>query len=703
MTTEPREISSKALREFLSEAEEIIERLNQNLLRLDRRGKGGHVDPETLNEIFRAAHSLKGLSAMFGLASMTSLAHQLEDILDRLRLGRIALSPSLLDLLFESLELLGRIVERTSGGSDADGGAESELMISRLQAAVSPRKEEAEVGLLDRLRIDPEILAVLTEYEEHRLAENIRQRMRIYKVHAKFDLVTFDQSLNELTTGLKLLGEVITTLPSANAAKETEIEFDILLGSERSDRELRAEMRPDVTVEELRYHERPGGGDDYPQRPAPEPAPPSALPAAAGPAREPEREEAEPQERESEEAPGSLKSITETVRVDIAKLDHLMNLVGELGLIRSNVARLGDRLKLDQGFTGHAVELHKVNKQLERKLAELQESVMDVRMVPVRQVFDKLSRVVRKISREMHRRVRLEMEGADVELDKLIIEGLVDPLMHIVRNSLDHGIEPASERIAAGKPEEGTIRIRAAQRGNHVVIDVTDDGRGIWPERILERAREKGLAPANAQLSRREILDLIFLPGFSTKQVVTEVSGRGIGMDVVKQNIGRLSGIIDIESEPGEGSTFSLVLPITLAIIQALIVEACGRLYAVPLNSVLECLTLKAADIKSIEQREVLQLRDAILPLLHLDRIFRLGREGEAPDKCFVVVVGLAEHRLGLVVDSLHDRQDIVIKSLGQGLQNVRGIAGATELGNQRTILVLDIGSLIEKSARRRE
>ncbi|OGP86320.1 MAG: hypothetical protein A2Y95_06045 [Deltaproteobacteria bacterium RBG_13_65_10] len=701
MSKDAKEISQKALKEFLSEAEEIIEKLNQDLLTLDRSDKRGRIDPETVNEIFRAAHSLKGLSGMFGISRMTTLSHNLENILDKLRLGKIQLSPRLLDLLFEAVELLNRIVEQTSNGEENADSNEVEHMIHRLDAAISQSGDETGGGALDVLHIEPEILGVLTEYEEHRLLENIRQRMRIYKVHARFDLVTFDHSLGELTTQLKVLGEVITTLPSANATKDTEIEFDILLGTNREERELRGEFaRSNVAVNEVLYHQPSPG-----EAPAPMTAPVSAADTVDHLVDDQVGESihAVGDHDAGEEGIGSLKSVSDTVRVDIRKLDHLMNLVGELGLIRSSVVRLGDRIKAEHGFVGYSIELHKINKVLERKLAELQESVMDVRMVPLRQVFDKLSRVVRKLSRETGKRAKLEVEGADTELDKLIIEELVDPLMHIVRNSIDHGIEPRADRVGMGKPEEGVIRIKAAQRGNHVVIEVTDDGGGMDPEVLREIAVEKGLLPATEQVSKREIFDMIFLPGFSTKKVVTEVSGRGVGMDVVKENISRLSGIVDVDSELGKGTRLTIVLPITLAIIQALIVESGGKPYAVPLNSVLECLTIHRDDVQKIERHEVLQLRDAILPLARLDRLFHPEQASEPPEKIFVVVVGLAEHRLGLVVDRLRGRQDIVIKSIGKSLQNIRGIAGATELGDQQTILVVDIGALIEESVRRRD
>jgi two-component system chemotaxis sensor kinase CheA len=275
--------------------------------------------------------------------------------------------------------------------------------------------------------------------------------------------------------------------------------------------------------------------------------------------------------------------------------------------------------------------------------------------------------------------------------------------MHIIRNAIDHGIEAVPERLAAGKSEEGTIWIKAAQRGNHVVIDIEDDGQGMRKERIYDAAVSRGLIQKDTQLSDREILDLIMIPGFSTKSEVTETSGRGVGLDIVRESIAKLSGIIDIDSEPGVGTRFSIVIPITLAIIQALLVTVRGRTYAVPLNAVLECLTVRQADIQTIERREVLQVRDDILPLVRLSSIFGLEGEEALPEKSFVVMVGLAEHRLGIVVDGLLGRQDIVIKPLGKLLPGVEGIAGATELGDQQTVLVIDIGALIDAAVRRKE
>jgi two-component system, chemotaxis family, sensor kinase CheA len=325
-----------------------------------------------------------------------------------------------------------------------------------------------------------------------------------------------------------------------------------------------------------------------------------------------------------------------------------------------------------------------------------------VRMVPLGQVFDKLSRVVRKISRDAGKEIRLTITGADTELDKLIVEELSDPLMHVMRNCIDHGIEKPESRKAAGKSEAGTISIKAEQRGNHVVIVIEDDGQGLDEQKLLRKAVERGLIGANEarDLGRRDVHNLMFLPGVSTKDVADEVSGRGVGMDVVKTNIARLSGIIDVESEPGMGTRLTLTLPITLAIIQALIIRAAGRTFAVPLNSVLESLRITQADVRTIERREVMSLRGQTLPLARLERLFRLDRhdlEG-VPNKQFVVVVGLAQHRIGLLVDELMGQEDIVIKSLGRALSEVLGIAGATELGGKKTVLVLDVAQIVEEA-----
>jgi two-component system chemotaxis sensor kinase CheA len=387
------------------------------------------------------------------------------------------------------------------------------------------------------------------------------------------------------------------------------------------------------------------------------------------------------------------------VRVDIRKLDGLMNSVGELLLIKTSLLKLAERMRSGEEAASLGLELQREGRALERRLRELQSGILEVRMVPLSQIFDKLQRMVRKIAREVGKEVDFHVAGGDVELDKLIVEELSDPLMHLLRNAIDHGIEAPEARERAGKPRAGRVDLRAAQLGNAVEITVEDDGCGIDEERVGQVAVERGLAKAKElpALSRRELLNLIFVPGFSTAKRVTSLSGRGVGMDVVKNNIAALSGIIDLRSDKGHGTRFEITLPVTLAIVRALVVEAAGRPYAVPLNTVLEIVQAAPGDLRTIETREVLNLRGSTLPLLRLSRFLRLEPTARRAQRPYVVVVGLAQERLGIAVDDLLGQQDIVVKPLGRSLDGVRGIAGATDLGGRRTVLVLDIGAVLEE------
>ena len=543
-------------------------------------------------------------------------------------------------------------------------------------------------------------MGALTEYEEHRLKENCSKGRHIYVVHASFELTTFDQGLSQVTDILKGCGEVISTLPSVGENLETHIDFDLLVGSEQDEQEF-AQLLKDLDVTIL-----VAGGTAAAKQPetaamagpeAAKPAEPSAIvPEKPGmPATLPVSEgvPASPDE------PLTAKSMSRTVRVDIGKLDELMNIVGELVLAHSSISSIANRMRAE-GFSRMAIDLGKAAKGLERRLTDLQKGVMDIRMIPVGQLYEKMSRIVRKISREQGKKIELKMYGAETELDKLIVEDIADPLMHIIRNAIDHGIESPERRLAAGKDERGTVRLSSFQKGNHVVIEVEDDGGGIDIEKIKQKALSKGLVQDVSSLSDREALDLIFMPGFSTADKITDVSGRGVGMDVVRNNIAAVSGMVDIETRLGHGSRFTIVLPITLAIIKALIIFCAGRTYAIPITSVVESIILEPSDIKTVEGKEVINLREQTLALLRLERLFKIDRIGINPGDQYVVVVGSAEKRLGIVVDDLLGQQDIVIKPLGSAFKALRGISGAADLGDQRTILVMDAGGIIAETMR---
>lgn len=679
---------SRATREFVSEAEEILERMRADLADLaDARG-AGRVDPELANRLFRSAHSLKGIAGMFGFEGVSDLAHHLEDILDGLRMGRLPPGAPALDLLDEAVELVSGLLERGEGDDAAEAQAQVHALIERIVAAVAGVAEPAADDALDG--IDPTVLRALTEYEEHRLRESIRSGRAVHMVEASFEILSFEEGLSELTRAVREVGEVISTLPAPGDSPDSQIRFSLLVATECDAASLRTRIDiPSATVRGLR---------ETSVAPVESAPPPIAQAESLG-------ESADPGDASRAEAGDgleSLKSISDTVRVDIRKLDELMNLVGELVIQRGALGAIADRLLADPLTSRIGRELSKVHKSFERRLADLQAGVLEVRMVPLRQVFEKLSRVVRRLRRDLGKEVRLEIRGGDTELDKLIVEQLADPLMHVVRNAFDHAIEPSAERVAAGKPAEGSIRIEALQRGNHVVIEVADDGRGIDPEAVRRRADALGLVERDAVLSRKETLDLIFAPGLSTTQQVTETSGRGVGMDVVRENVTALGGLVHVDSQLGRGTTVVFTLPITLAIIRALTVGVADQRFAIPLTAVLETLLIDASTIQRSEGREFLTLRGEPLALRRLHAEFGLA----APPlgaRLAVVIVGLGDLRLGLLVDRLESQQDAVIKPIQGPVRSVRGIAGATELGDQGTVLVLDVASLVEDAAKRRE
>jgi len=690
----------KAIKDFLAEAEEIIEQLGQELADLSDCADTGDCNPDLLNAIFRGAHSLKGLAGMFGFTTIQELAHTMENLLDSLRLGKIPLTGELVNVLYESLELLNSMIRHA--GTGEEDHTDISTVVALINACSVAKQVAVEVNPLAALGLSASVLGALTEYEEHRLLENVKRGRNMYSIHASFDLTTFDQDLAQLTEKLKKSGEVISTLPSVGGNIDSAIDFVLLTGSDLPLAEISTLVERDgVTVVQL------GAVPPAAERPAESaPVPPPSVPVAqpaepvvAAPAAAP----APPARSDDGGAgggdPQSAKSMSRTVRVDIGKLDELMNIVGELVLCHSTINELSNRFRQESN-SNLVIELGKGTKVLERKLTELQKGVMEIRMIPVGQLYEKMGRIVRKISREQGKKLELKLYGADTELDKLIIEDISDPLMHIIRNSIDHGIELPAERVQAGKDERGIIKLSSYQKGNHVVIEVEDDGRGINVEKVRRKALEKGLIQNSDVLSEREALDLIFLPGFSTADQVSEVSGRGVGMDVVKNNIAAVSGMVDVESYPGKGSKTIITLPITLAIIKALIINTVGRVYALPITSVLETILVERRDVQTVERKEVIQLREMTLPLLHLAKFFSLNGETDLPESFYVVVVGVAEKRLGIVVNDLLGQQDIVIKSLGETFKGYRGISGAADLGDQRTILVLDVGGIISEATR---
>jgi two-component system chemotaxis sensor kinase CheA len=657
----------RARDEFTGEAEELLDTLSRDLVDFESQGKD--VRPELVNKIFREIHSLKGLAGMLGFGEISELSHNLEDMLDRLRMGKIEITRDLIDLLYDAVDSLNRLVIAINDPS-LGGLVDINALTRRIHQLVTAQPQQQQGDAFRDLTLDEQTRKSLTEYEEHRLLENVRAGKHIISVEVTFDFADFDEKLRVLTASLSDAGEVISTLPAIDSSGGAGIAFRLLYGSMLNDAAVAA-LAPEAKVTSLRK---------------------AVAPAAVGPA-----DISLPTEGVADDDL-SLRSMSQTVRVDIGKLDHVMNIVGELIIEKTQLETLTRSQEAQQSrLLAH--ELTKISRNLDRKLNELQKSVIETRMVPVGQIYSKLSRTVRKVTRELNKEIELVLRGEDTELDKMMVEELTDPLMHIIRNALDHGIEPADQRRAAGKSPTGRVTLNAYQQGNSVVIDVIDDGRGIDPERIRAVAVKRGLVGEKDTVDPQRAQELIFTPGFSTASAVSEISGRGVGLDVVKKNIQELKGSIDIVSTVGEGTTFRIMLPITLAIIQALVVRAGGEQFAIPLTSVEESLRIYSRDIRTVERREVFTLRDFTLPLLRLADAFSLGdgREETADTKWFVVVTRSGEKIAGILVDALVRQQEVVIKSIGERLKTTPGIAGATEVGEGEIVLVVDVGSLIDR------
>jgi two-component system chemotaxis sensor kinase CheA len=722
--------SDKARDEFFSEAQELVDGLGRDLLMLDEGLKKGQLDAELINDVFRAVHTLKGLSGLFGATRMAGLSHQLEDVLDDLRLGRLELSTGVLDLLFQAVSLYARILAAEKGELAEPAQDVEQLLLALGQ--VSMRKTGGGVGVVAQYDLDPGLLGVLTEYEEHRLRTNIQQGLTLFRIRVRFSLSTIDNALDALKASARPHGEIITYLPTGSGVDADTIELEILIASRASLDALRGAIYgPNVSIEEVQRRTAqsspPAQPSAYPPpvsptRSTPAPAPPpmsrTSMPVPSGIELGPDIRAAAPPPPSvlaaavlaprivAGRASGgelSLRSITQTVRVDIRKLDRLMTVVGELAIVKTAISKLTERVRSGRPQTTSprelAIELQRLNRSFERHLAQMQSGILEVRMVPLGQAFDKLARVVRQISREHGKEVNLVVTGAETEIDKLMVEELSDPLMHMIRNAIDHGIEPRDVRLHVGKPPVGTIALNAFQKGNHVVIEVEDDGAGMDPAALIATAMRRGVVSTDEAklLTNREVLSLVFMPGFTTKEIATDLSGRGVGLDVVKTNIAKLGGVVDIASDVGIGTKMTITLPITLAIINVLLVEIRAQLFAVPLANVEEAIALDESQVRTIESREVLTVRGVSLPICRLDRLFGLGGGRHASGRSFVVIAQVADRRLGFVVDELIGQQDIVIKPLGKSLKKVRGFAGATELGDQRVALVVDVAALIEE------
>jgi two-component system chemotaxis sensor kinase CheA len=657
-------------KEFLAEVEDLLEALGRQVGSLEEGRLKGEQDPELINALFRGIHSIKGLAGMFGFREITSLTHDLESLLDRVRLGKCEVTQGIVDLLYDTVEALNALLVsvRETGESRGDVSGLVGRIQAMLDGGTGGAPASGAVAVAGPATIDAETLRTMTEYEEHRLRENVKAGRDILMIGVSFPFATFDADLTRLTSCLSQKGEVISTLPSPEAGGEDRIGFRLLFGAQKEVEEIRGCLAGfAATLSPLAMEGREAS--------TPTPAP--GLDDAG---------------REGGE--GQIRSLTQTVRVDIGKLDELMNEVGELSLAKSMVASLSAKVPPGPDGRPLAAGLASLTRFLDKRLSFLQEGIIGARMVPVEQLFSRLTRMVRKISQEAGKDVEVQTRGEDTELDKLLVEELGEPMLHLIRNAIDHGIEPEADRLAAGKAARGFIGLTAEARGNRVVITVEDDGRGINLDKTRREAIRRGLMAPGEEKGEQSLFSYLFMPGFSTRKQAGELSGRGVGLDVVKRNLIRIGGMVEIDTEPGAGTVFSLTVPITLAIIQALLVRVAGRQFAIPLNAVLEIVQLNPSSLQSIEGQEVFRFRERHLPLIRLAGHLALG---EAEEAGFIIVSGLAEQKVGFVVDAILGQREVVIKPISPLVGATPGFAGATDTAEQEAILILDLGALIQE------
>ncbi|GAA7369846.1 chemotaxis histidine kinase/response regulator CheAY2 [Helicobacter pylori] len=646
------------MEDFLIEAFEMNEQLDQDLVELEHNPE----DLDLLNRIFRVAHTIKGSSSFLNLNILTHLTHNMEDVLNRARKGEIKITPDIMDVVLRSIDLMKTLlVTIRDTGSDTNNGKENEIeeAVKQLQAITSQNLEGAKEGTKEAPKEE-----VKKEAKKEAKKENIKENQ---ENKAKAPNTANQASDNPLADE--------PDLDYANmSAEEVEAEIERLLNKrQEADKERRAQKKQEA-------------------KPKQEVAPKTETPKA------PKTETKAKAKADTEENKAPSIGVEQTVRVDVRRLDHLMNLIGELVLGKNRLIRIYSDVEERYDGEKFLEELNQVVSSISAVTTDLQLAVMKTRMQPVGKVFNKFPRMVRDLSRELGKSIELIIEGEETELDKSIVEEIGDPLIHIIRNSCDHGIEPLEERRRLNKPETGKVQLSAYNEGNHIVIKISDDGKGLDPVMLKEKAIEKGvISERDAEgMSDREAFNLIFKPGFSTAKVVSNVSGRGVGMDVVKTNIEKLNGIIEIDSEVGVGTTQKLKIPLTLAIIQALLVGVQEEYYAIPLSSVLETVRISQDEIYTVDGKSVLRLRDEVLSLVRLSDIFKVDAILESNSDVYVVIIGLADQKIGVIVDYLIGQEEVVIKSLGYYLKNTRGIAGATVRGDGKITLIVDVGAMMD-------
>ncbi|MFZ5943109.1 MAG: chemotaxis protein CheA [Bacillota bacterium] len=655
---------SEYLNLFLEESREHLQILNQELLKLEQDAQ----NKDAVNEIFRSAHTLKGMSATMGFEKIAELTHKMENMLDELREDKFAFNPEIGEILFNCVDALEIMVENVAA-KNVEGYNISNLL-NRLQN-FDP-SAEASLTTADYNKVE------LNDYDHHAIKTAQEKQLNSFQITVSIvpDCIMKAVRAFMVFNNLEKLGEIIKSIPSVQDIEDEKFDnqFTVILITTGKEAEVRKVIDQ---ISEVQITEIKALSTVY--------EPKAQIDGEGTKIENPASSE---KEQDAKKQGGSNK-ISQTVRVDIGKLDRLMNLVGELVI---------NKTRLEQIFkTNDLTALNETAEQIDRISSDLQAVVMDVRMVPIEQVFNRFPRMVRDVTKELGKEINLIMEGKETELDRTVIDEISDPLVHLLRNSIDHGIESSAERQKKGKSPQGTLRLTAKQEGNSIVIMVEDDGQGLNVTAIKKKALEKGLFTQSQleQMDENAIVNIIFSPGFSTASQITDLSGRGVGLDVVRSKIQALKGQVAVETREGQGTRFTIKLPLTLAIIQALMVKIGEEIYAIPLANINETTSIDLGEIKKVQDQEVMVLRNNVLPLVRLGKVLRVPNlENLTDNELYVVVVKKNDKLLGLIVNELIGQQEIVISSLGKFLNGIPGIAGAAILGDGKVSLILDITTL---------
>ncbi len=697
---------SQYLEIFIDETAEHIQSLSDNIMALENEPE----DHDVINEIFRAAHSLKGMAGTMGFKRMQHLTHDMENVFQEVRNDKIKVNGDIIDILFQCLDAIEgylNIIKETSdeGTNDNEGIIAALNGILNGTAAPAPKKEKPAEAPAEPADSDhrKKYLHMDLSENDHETVKNAEESGKVifgFTVYVQKECLLKAARAFLVFKAVEEFGEILAYHPSAQDIEDEKFDLDFSFlvaaddeGVEKFLTSAKAVSEiEEVIGEQLKYETLVETGQKISEPEEKTAIAEQSTPAASAPAKEEQPKAANTAAAKGK--PVNKPVANRTVRVDIEKLDALMNQVSELIIAKNSLVSISSS---DSGDGTQSQSFRDQIEYLERITTSLHESVMKARMVPIESVVAKFPRMIRDLSRKLDKKMELYMSGEDTELDRTVVDQIGDPLQHLLRNSADHGLESAELRKERGKPEVGSINLKAYQEGNNVVIEVGDDGNGIDTENVKRKAIERGIVTAEQaeNLSQKEIIDFLFMPSFSMAKKITDVSGRGVGLDVVKSNIETLGGDVEVKSKLGEGSTFIVRLQLTLAIIQALLVEVHNELFAIALGSIITIEDVPVSEIKYVQAEEVINLRGNVIPLIRLNQILDIEEPEVAPESLTVVIVNKGEKQAGLVVDNLLGQQEIVIKSLGKFISNSKIISGATILGDGEIALILDVNTLM--------